>query len=137
MPVDAHPLHHRIREVRIQTHARRECNRITRERAHQQTPHRGRKTSRCRNARNRHPGVMQNRRIHEDDVSHRHERRHARQNFSPPGCAQCREFEVAFRARYEWPHERYFSIARTALPRWLTPNFFSPSTSPNEQPNGG
>ena len=56
VPVDSHALHHGISEVCVQAHARRQRDRITRERAHQEAAQRRRQTGRCRDSRGRQTG---------------------------------------------------------------------------------
>ena len=98
MPVDAHPLHHRIGEVGIQPHARRERDRIARKSSHQQAAHGRREAGRGSDSGGGHTGFVQDRRVDEDDVRHRHERRDAREKLRLPVGSQRRELEVPFRA---------------------------------------
>ena len=99
LPRHAHLLHHRVGEIRVEAHPRRQRNRITRQRAHQDAAHRRGKTGRRRNRRQRHAGLMQNGRIHEDDVRHRHKGGEPGQYLGLPVGVEPLELEVALQAR--------------------------------------
>ena len=98
-PRHAHALHHRVSEIGVDPHPRRQRDRVPCQRAHQHAAHRRRQASGCGHRRQRHPGFMQNRRIDEDDVSHRHERGETGQNLRAPVRVQRCEFEVPFERR--------------------------------------
>ena len=90
------PLHDRVGEIGVQAHAWRQRDRISGNAAHQEASQRGRKAGSGGYGAERHSGFMKNRRIDEDDVSHRHERGEPGQNLSLPICAQGTEIEVLF-----------------------------------------
>ena len=105
LPRDAHALHHAVSEVGVQSHAGRERNRIARERAHQQRAQRGGDTGGGRDRGQRHPGVFQNRGIHEDDVRHRDKGCEARQNLGFPVRVQPGKLKIVLQRAFDLPEQ--------------------------------
>ena len=117
LPRHAHALHHRVGEVGVQPHAGRERDGVAREAAHQETADRGRKAGGGGHRGQRHAGLVQDRRVDEDDVRHRHERGEAGQDFGPPIGAKRLEFEVPLQPETQGHHAILSGAGNLALHR--------------------
>ena len=129
LPWNPHLQHYRVSEIRVQPHSRSQRDGIAGEPAHQETADRRRKARGRRHRRQRHSRFVQNRRIHEHDVRHCHERGEPGENFGSPIGPQFAEFEVTLQTmahRYGfslYPYE--FLILRLLLHYLYGPTFES------------
>jgi len=84
LPGDMHFEADRIGEVRVETHARRECNGIARDDAHENGAERRRETRGRSDRRQRNACCGEDGGVDEHDVSHREEGRDSGQNLGAP-----------------------------------------------------
>ena len=85
--------HDREREEEIVTHRRRHADRVVGEERHEQRRHGRRETGGGEHGPVIHAGLLQDRRLHEDDVGHRQERRQAGEHFGADGRSRRGQME--------------------------------------------
>ena len=94
-PRDVHAQAHRICEVGVERHSRRERDGIVGVKAHDQGADRGGQARGENHAFDRHPSLGENLRVDDDDVSHRQESREAAEKFLLYGSLIFSELEIA------------------------------------------
>jgi len=94
-PRHVHPQADRVREIRVERHARRECDRIVRVQPHYQRGDCRRDARREQHTLDRHAGLAKDLRVHHDDICHRQERGNPAKKLAANGGLVFAEAEVA------------------------------------------
>ena len=104
LPGHSHAFDHGVGEVGIEAHAGSQRDRVAGESAHQETAHRGGEAGGGGHGGQRHARLMEDRRVDEDDIRHRHERGESGQDFGLPIGAKRLEFEVSLQRETQGHH---------------------------------
>ena len=92
----AHVQNHGVGKEGVQAHARCQGNRVVGDQAHHGRADGGGQTGRNEHSALVHAGCAEDARVDEQDVSHRQERRDAREDFSPHVGVMCLELKQPF-----------------------------------------
>ena len=105
LPGHAHAFDYGIGEVGVEAHAGSQRDGVAGQSAHQEAARGGGKAGGGRHGGQRHARLVQDGRVDEDDVRHRHEGGEAGQDFGLPIGAKRLEFEVSLQPETQGHHD--------------------------------